>query len=321
MKKYLLLSLASSFFISTGYSQNDAPKDFNYTSFTNQSAKITPELESLTNKEFKSHPEYGVLPYNAPCKECFELLQKRDASHRYFVKEGSKGKEFYAQSSYGDLSFKDEHGMLRTIDPRLQPENAGVFKAKNQPFPVAINLTEKYTSILNAGKELQVNRDVSIYIKHKDGSMTSLGEPSWSDYTAGDNGVVVHNFYKGIDLQLEVREGKIESSYLLNKPLQLGDGWLVVRDNIKLPDGFIYDYSYSEKKENDLYEGALCINDRSGMRYFVIGYPSAYDINGGADGKINLGYQTDNSGHYDLYVPTDWMNMPREAILSLLTLL
>src|SRR5580698_4721759 len=107
MKKVAaLLFLAILIFISNGYCQSIASgglsaqaspsSDYNYTGFSKAQVEITPELESLTSPEFKSHPEYGVLPFNAPCKDCFELLQKRDETHRYFVKEGSKGKEFYA---------------------------------------------------------------------------------------------------------------------------------------------------------------------------------------------------------------------------------
>ena len=290
MKKYLLLSLAASLFISYGYCQDDAhSNNFNYTSFSVQQAKVTPELDALTSADFKSHPEYGVLPYNAPCKDCFELLQKRDESHRYFVKQGSHGKEFYAQSAYGDLSFKDAEGTFRTIDTRLkQGDVTGIYKSADQPFPVTINLPGNFTSVFNAGKELLVNRAVTIYIKHPDGSVTSLGQPSWSDYSAGDDGVMIHNFYPGIDLELRAGRGSIESFYHINKPLQLTDGWLVISDNMKLPDGFVFDYSNSEKSSDGFYNGALCINNPSGTRCFVVGSPVAYDINSEKAGRSAL---------------------------------
>ena len=84
-----------------------------------------------------------------------------------------------------------------------------------------------------------------------------MGEPDWSNYTAGDNGIVIHNFYPGIDLEMQAGGGNIESFYRFNKPLHLSDGWLVIRDNIKLPQGLVYDYSHSEKMDNNYYAGSI----------------------------------------------------------------
>lgn len=296
-----------------GYSQDHAETKAstgsNYTGFSSDRVQVTPELETLTDKEFRSHPEYGVLPYNAPCTDCIELLQKRDEHHRYFVKKGTNGKEFYAQTSYGTQSYYDLKGVLRTIDTRIRPlGQPGVYAANNQPNPVLINISEKFTSLLNAGKELQVNRDLSIYVQHKNGSVTSLGTPDWSNYTAGDDGIVVHNFYPGIDLKMQVGRGKVESSYIVNKPLSLGDGWLVIRDNMKVPSDCIYDYSHCEKGGSDMYTGTLFINDKAGTPHFFIGAPAAYDENGQKDNVISLSYSLNNSNRFDLYVPIDWMS-------------
>ena len=116
----LILSITILFYMSCRlYAQTAVTNNegFNFSSFTAEKKIISPELQSLTDKQFYEHPEYGVLPYNAPCKDCFELLQKRDESHRYFVKNGSHGREFYQQSAYGSLSYND-NGVLRTIDSK-----------------------------------------------------------------------------------------------------------------------------------------------------------------------------------------------------------
>ncbi len=314
MKKVAFFLTISLFFINqTRAQEGTRATNYNFTSFSTQKRAITPELESLTNKEFKSHPEYGILPYNAPCTDCIELLQKRDESHRYFVKRGTKGKTFYAQSSYGDQSFYDAEGVLRTIDPHLKPTGlTGVYKSLNQPSPVTINIPEKFTSLLNAGKELLINRNVSIYIKHTDGSVTPLGNPDWSDYTAGDDGIMVHNFYPGIDLELLTGRGSIETFYRINKPLKLSDGYLVIEDNMRIPQGFQYDYSYSEKTANG-YTGTVFINDPAGNRYFYIDKSAAFDENNENDPKLELAYEISNSGAFHLYVPIDWMNNPSRS--------
>src|SRR5207253_299258 len=125
MKKITTLIVLAFTFITQGYSQqvNDgqARNGFNFTRFTSDRGSVTHELETLTSKEFKNHPEFGVLPYNAPCKDCIELLQKRDENHRYFVENGTNGKVFYAQTAYSALNFQDATGALRTIDSRLKP--------------------------------------------------------------------------------------------------------------------------------------------------------------------------------------------------------
>ncbi len=298
------------FFFSGLHAQKPATSaGFNYSSFTTEKKTVTSELQSLTDKQFYAHPEYGVLPYNAPCTDCIELLQKRDETHRYFVKQGTNGKEFYAQTSYSHLNYRDANGALRTIDKRIKTtEQQGIYTADHQYTPVKLNMPEKYSSILNAGKEFQFNRNVSIFIMHQDGSTTSLGEPDWSNYTAGDDGAVVHNLYPGIDLEMQVGNGHIESFYRLNKPLYLSDGWLVIRDNMKVPQELVYDFSYSEKLENNFYEGTLFINDKAGTHYFYIGAPAAYDENNEHDNAINLNYQIADNGVYDLYVPIEWMN-------------
>ena len=207
MKKITLNIVINIIFISSSFAQSALTGTINYTTFTRQPAGITKELETLTDKSFRNHPEYGILPVNAPCRDCFELLQKRDANHRYFVKNGSNGKEFYQQTSYSDVNYK-ENGVLHSIDPRLVPsDKEGVYKAMHQPFPVTLNASEKFASILNDGKELQVNRNVHIFIQHTDGSVTSFGEPDWTHYTAGDDGIMIHDFYPGIDLELRQESG------------------------------------------------------------------------------------------------------------------
>ncbi len=326
MRTAALLVTLVSLFSCAIYAQDGTRLDhFNFTSFANNKPVITAELDSLTPNQFKSHPEYGIKPAHAPCKDCIELLQKRDETHRYFVKNGTKGKEFYQESSYNNENYYDENGALRSIDPRMKPaDEKGVFKAIHQSMPVTINIPQRFTSILNAGIELQMNRGVTIYIQHKNGSVSSLGKPSWKHYTAGDDGVVVHNFYPGIDLEMHTQEGAIKTNYRINKPLKLRDGWLVVHDNVSLPKGFVYDYSYSDKKsrndrdpsyggDGDSYEGMLSINNEAGVRYFLISSPAAFDENKETNNAITLRYNTNADGSYDMYVPIDWMNSAQRS--------
>ena len=64
MKKILVLLLLTQGVYAQTPATNAA---YNYSSFTAEKKIITTELQSLTDKQFYEHPEYGVLPFNAPC--------------------------------------------------------------------------------------------------------------------------------------------------------------------------------------------------------------------------------------------------------------
>jgi hypothetical protein len=99
------------FFFSSFFALAENPmqvKQYNLSSFSKTEKIISEELKNLTPKAQQQHPEFGILPYNAQCNDCVELLQKRTEHERYFVKNGSKGKHFYAQKSLQPLHYKNE---------------------------------------------------------------------------------------------------------------------------------------------------------------------------------------------------------------------
>ena len=69
---------------------------------------------------FAKHPEYGVLPWNAPCTNCYEDLSKRTEYSRYFVLSSQNGvQEYSLQQAYGALHYKDAAGNWVSFDKRL----------------------------------------------------------------------------------------------------------------------------------------------------------------------------------------------------------
>ena len=94
----------------------------------------------------------------------------------------------------------------------------------------------------------------------------------------------------------------------MNKPLHLSDGWLVIRDNMNVPKGLEYDYTYSEKQANGFYEGSVFLNNAEGVHYFLIASPAAIDENGEKDNTINLNYRIEEEGAFNIYVPITWLN-------------
>ena len=55
-------------------------KVYNFTSFL-------PDVERKINTNLQGqitdHPEFGFLPFDAPCKDCFEIIEKRTPNTRY----------------------------------------------------------------------------------------------------------------------------------------------------------------------------------------------------------------------------------------------
>ena len=90
--------------------------------------------------------------------------------------------------------------------------------------------------------------------------------------------------------------------------MRLADGWLVIRDNMKVPDGLIYDYSHSEKFENNFYAGTLYMNDADGTHFVFLSARSHRFFDANNKNPANLNYQVADNGVYDLYVPVNWMN-------------
>lgn len=78
----------------------------NFTSFTTEQI-ITSELQNkLSSAKAKEHPEYGVIPYNAPCNNCFELIDKRNQNTRLFIDVNNEG-HIYSQQSQLPVSYQD----------------------------------------------------------------------------------------------------------------------------------------------------------------------------------------------------------------------
>src|SRR5688572_28708031 len=95
-------------------------KKHNLVSFRNTEKVVAPLLEKLSANQAKQHPEYGVKPYNSPCSQCFELIDKRDINSRLFIDPKDAG-HTYSQQSFGPLHYqKQDGGIWHTIDPLLK---------------------------------------------------------------------------------------------------------------------------------------------------------------------------------------------------------
>jgi hypothetical protein len=67
------------------------PVDYNFTSFASRSKMITPELLDNTLDSLENHPDFGILPPDASCIDCYELISERTPYKRKFIRYGTNG--------------------------------------------------------------------------------------------------------------------------------------------------------------------------------------------------------------------------------------
>lgn len=212
----------------------------NFNSFPDHHQVITAELDSLTPDSYHDHPEYGVLPYNAPCTDCIELLQKRTPTSRYFVKNGSHGTKFYVQTSADNFNYTDANNRMRSVDPNLQPAGNGLYQASQMPSPATLNATDGTTTLeLLPGLPLQFNRDPGLYEVTASASTLLSGNADFTASSVGGGGMKTENIWPGVTREVLFDVNSIETNYLLAAaPAVQPNTWLGFNDKITLPAGY-----------------------------------------------------------------------------------
>jgi|GEM_PF-6890255 len=270
---------------------------------------VTTGHAQLTNPQ---HPEKGILPFNAPCKDCTEEIEKRSANSReFFMLNGDGSKTIYKQQSLGNMNFKDADGFWRTKDPRVVKENENVYAARMQPSPVVIDFQNRFASITGNGKELRFNKNISLVHIAADGSETSLGEGNWNNMTRSENYsetiFLLKDFYPGIDLQMIANAGRVETNFILNNKLQLNGGWLVMRQEVAIPDGLKADFSQSELAGGNKHAGAFAITGNNGTEFFSFRKSFVHDANTSDEKYAEMPFVM-NTSTLDYFVDVNWLN-------------
>lgn len=213
----ILLFLTVSSFDSIGQQSNQSTNlstsKANLTSFKNLKDKDA-ELWLLINGEkWKAHPEFGSLPFDAPCNNCVEVYEKRTEYERYFV-DKKDNSHFYLQKGLGKLHFLKD-GFLQTISHRIRETHIGVFEAKNQLEPVTIDLNNGHTLVRTSKGEVKFNQ-WQMY-GSKSGSKILLAQADYSNFTAGDDGVYIKDIFPGIDAEIKLALGRTETDFIVRE--------------------------------------------------------------------------------------------------------
>ncbi len=186
----------------------------------------------------RSHPEFGQLPFtNLPCTNCYEDLSSRTSFFRRFVSDQGGVRTVFYQYAASSINFQDEDGRFRSIDPRLTPlSGAGrSYAALQQPMPVSIDVDQRKTSLKIRDEEFSFNWNIRLLHRSSSGIETSLGNADWSRVSAGDDGICITDIYPGVDLVISVRQGEVESGFLLKQVLPFTDGELILPGDLRLP--------------------------------------------------------------------------------------
>jgi gliding motility-associated-like protein len=280
----------------------------NLSSFSSRQILMSPELLAL-EEGYQSHPDFGILPYQSPPeKNCVELIDRRDAYSRYFVEAGSGGSHFFRQQAYSPINYKDAKGNWREINHRIIPATSGseVFNASQQPTPFAIDLNKKYSTVEFNGRNLEFNHDLKLIHLDENGIKTDLGITDWSNYTAGDDGIRIIDFYPGIDVVFTFSTGAMETSFILKRKLNLSKGYLLMSQEFLLPGAMKF-LGLADGKYGAYQDLHIGLSDN--VPVFTIEKCYAFD-NSTTANRQELKVKVVNDKQLLVYTPVTWLNDP-----------
>lgn len=312
MKKYIpLLILPLLAFNAQLFAQGMHVKQYNYTNFINDKKVVTPTLEKLSSQQARQHPEYGILPYNAQCAECTELIDKRTEYTRFYVDPTTPG-HTYSQTSHFPLHYKSSaNDVWHTIDKRLMPVagKPGVFAAPNQPIPTGCDINNRLTSLSVNGFEFKFNHNPTMYFVDEGIASTATLPANFNNYTAGNEGIEIKNVWDGIKMQETFSTGLIKASYIIDAPLQLpiSKGYMVIEDHFTLPQGYTITEDGGDRVDGKYYRGNYSIRNEKGEALIEYSMPIYIDaIAVGMYGMYSLKQEGTNYT-LSMFVPINWL--------------
>jgi hypothetical protein len=311
-----IITLVFSLFVGTAFSQQSPidnqmeAREFNFTSFNSHHTDNTvdAELQILVPDSFRNHPEYGKLPFNCGLDTVIELIDRRDEFSRTLVKKGTEGKIIYVQKGYFPLHYRDANGWWRTIDEYIHADSpSGLFTALDQPCPTSIDANAGLATVSNGTTVLRFNRNIELFFEDPNGNRTSLGQASWTNYTAGSEGVKVIDAWAGIDIEMIVSGGKIKTNYIVKNPMQFSAGWLVFEDHPDLPAGMTANFVTNQTDAYGLNYNPINVLDANNLVNYTLGQAIGYDHSGNLALNQNFGCKLGASNEWQIYVPTGWI--------------
>lgn len=255
--------------------------------------------EKKSEDYLSGHPELNSLPWNAPCQDCHEVLEKRTINSRYFISNTQGRNEFYQQKSYTPIHYKNSDGYWITIDKRLRKKGPHFYRVDHPYVPVEIDMEMQQCRIINEQHTLIYNNKLELFLEDQEEKKISLGIADWSDFSAGDGGIYIRNCWDGIDMEMQVVNGGIKTNFILNKKPEIQFENLLIRDN----------FHHSGQTEKNA--GGLLIKDFSGSDIFSVGGVYAYENNGEGN-PLEFNYRIEKNVT-DIEIPGEWILNPNNS--------
>lgn len=188
----------------------------NYSSFSADKQANKAELTTFSSAQ--SHPEYGILPFNSPCDDCIELIEKRTQYTRSFLTTGKMGREIKSQSGYSPLHYKNAQGEWITYNPKVKQISSGIYGNVNEFYRIEINTNlgfVKFENKIENRVPLTLHNDLQLEKIDNSGNVIQTLNANWSNYTAGEDGVRINNIFPNVNLEIQVYRDKIKSSFVI----------------------------------------------------------------------------------------------------------
>ena len=263
----------------------------------------------------RMHPDQGLLPDDAPCSDCEEMLAERTARKRIYRVSDGKGNHMLIEKANGPLNYLDSNGYWRDINPHFTPGRHGIYmQALRQPFPTRIHQKTLESSIRVKEQWIAFNRATRIIYSGLTDSILTLTPLAVKAEFSEDG---MRSPIEGTDMLLEYQaeKGGIKSTILLTDQLEIPGifDYFSWQSHMLLPEG-CYIAPLSGSMEGKLWKGQLAVYDEKGEALLKIAAPLIYD----AAGKVmseNYGYffeKGENSNEYllTLRVALDWLRSP-----------
>ncbi|HEX3080735.1 MAG TPA: hypothetical protein VHQ04_09745, partial [Puia sp.] len=212
----------------------------NFTSFTRKYTSRG-KLWMAKNKAYLHHQDANLGDEYSPNSKAVELFEKRTINSKFYINKDTPS-IFYSQRSSSPMHFKKQ-GQWITIDTRLNPKGSLLYEASNQEDPVGFDIKRKSSYIITSEGRTYFN-NWKLYGENGR-TRTLLASADWTHYTAGDNGIAIKNIFPGIDAEMKVSRGSIETNFIVHankfpkyKILLFRDSFLNGHDgNFTFPNG------------------------------------------------------------------------------------
>ncbi|MFY7991442.1 MAG: hypothetical protein ACOVO3_11965, partial [Fluviicola sp.] len=208
-----LLSSSQSLLAQKIPSQGMIEKKDNYISFPEPIIQNIDLWKKINAETYYDHPEFGILPPDAPCTDCVEDFSKRSQDERYFldVKDPNK---FFQQKAMG-LLHEYVNGQWLSINHRLKNSSNGTYLSGCTLDRAGFDIFQNRSFLETNLGQLSFNR-WTLIVKRSDSESESI-DANWLDIQIGEDGVFIKDIFPGIDAEMRVLRGAIKTNFIIKQ--------------------------------------------------------------------------------------------------------